>query len=151
MPSLEPRGGEEEKVNGSVQDNYFPQSSWMCVYDLDTVCNADFSFLSPEQLFNESASHASPPSGLVPSVYDSFGSSPSSWRDESKEAEDDHPIHNFLRPLEPEPAMPYRKPRRRTKSRTRIRAHHPVLVESCCETISEETEDIEVIHLRVRP
>lgn len=148
MPSLEPRGG-EEKVNGSVQDNYFPQSLWMCVYDLDTVCNADFSFLSPAHIFSESASHASAQTGLVPSVYDSFGSP--STTDESKEADEYHPIHDFLRPLEPDPAMPYRTPRRRKKSRTRIRSHHPALVESCCETISEEMEDIEVIHLRVRP
>lgn len=136
-------------MNGSVQDNYFPQSSWMCVYDLDTVCNADFSFLSPEHLYSDSVNHASAQTGLVPSVYDSFGSP--STPDEPKETDEYHPIHDFLRPLEPDPAAPYRTPRRRKKSRTRIRSHHPALVESCCETISEEMEDIEVIHLRVRP
>ena len=151
--SLSPRSVEEEDLDAQVSSS---SSSWMCIYDLDSLCmpGDTFSQMDPSQMFRDNGG------GLIPYVVDLFSSdTQSEKKDDFEPHRDDLPIHNFLIPLnEPEEEQSTHRIRRRyrsRKSRTKLDDfpyNRCVLVESCCEAIPEveETEEIEAIYMRVR-
>ena len=163
--SLSPRS----VVDGDGDDDFDnSSSSFMCVYDLDTLCaTGDMSFdMNPASLFDESILKKT--SNLMPYVVDllspTLGHHP---RQEEEKKEEDHhdytPLHNFHQPLEPDtssssslPTQKQRRKRKRRRSKSRHRINldsgRSVLVESLCDTVTEEedTEQIEVIYLLVR-
>lgn len=154
--------------DGSRDDLNDSGSSWMCVYDLDTLCSAgDMSFdMNPASLLEESIMQRT--SSLMPYVVDLLNPTlEHSEQEEKKEEEHDHtPLHDFHQPLEPDrsssssssslpaPQKRRKRKRRRSKSRHRINldSGRSVLVESLCDTVREEEdmEQIEVIYLLVR-
>lgn len=162
--SLSPRSVADDDLDSSVNSG----SSWMCVYDLDTLCqSSEFSLdLNPSSLFQDSLTKRT--SGLMPYVVDLLNPTPDL---EEEKKEDDSwatarqretPIHTFHQPLEPDntssrlPPPQHRKKRKRRRSQSRTRVNlgtgRSVLVESSCDTVAEEedTEQIEVIFLLVR-
>ena len=158
VPCLSPRSVEEENLDAQASS-----SSWMCIYDLDSLCipgdsfSDTFSILDPSQMSGGEASQYR--SGLLSQVVDLFSSYPQSEeekKDDSEPHRDNHqPIQEFLLPLNaPAPSTHQKRRRFRSrKSRTKINcSNRCVLVESCWETIPEvnETEEIEAIYLRVR-
>lgn len=160
LPNLSPRSVVEEGLDAQGSST----SSWMCIYDLDSLCipSNSFSSLDPSQMFYGGS--VSSGSGLLPYMVDLFGSDPEleeEKRDDTESSQDDNqPIHDFLHPLHQpveEEASTSSRTRRRfrsRKSRTKIggQFNRCVLVESCCEAIPEvrEKEEIEAIYLRVR-
>jgi len=152
--SLSPRSVQEENLDTPVLFS----SSWMCIYDLDSLClqGHAFSPIDPSQMLRKSEA------GLIPHVVDLFNSNPHSEEKDNLEAHRDNlPIQTVLpaqtvnEPAETSSAHRIQRRYRYRRSRTKLNDpfnNRCVIVESFCKAIPEieETEEVETIYMRVR-